>query len=1032
MHIHKSYAQDFPKLTFRHVNNYNQIPNEACNNIFKDSNGFLWISTMEGLCRYDGKNTTLYNYEYNNKQSITIHNYEYNYKQSIASGTVQAATEDKEGNIWVSQTKGISFISSKSGRITNYFHVKSDSNSIIGNYSLVRIDNEGNIFNTDRDGYELKLFEKETKRFIPIFLDTANDGFNNRDESNKLIGTLSARQYDGSMYLLSNNGIFLFDSKKFTRKRLCRSLLYEPLCIFKDHNKKIWLGEWDGGLNVINEKTQTERNIIAGRKIESISEYKDIDGKYWLLASDSKTGSIIIIDPVTEKYQEQLLKIENETITNLVPRTIYCYPDGGIYVTSAAGLLVASRESQTINNIYTYERGKPADILSDNLVCSGLKLNNGNYAFGIYYNNGLRIYDSTFLLKKIIKKYSYRGKNYDLDVTGILNIGTDKYLLSGETGIALMQKAEIIPLQYVSEKKWDNDTLYSLVRKILPRSKNIFWVKMASDGIKLFNIEKNRFTKDYIFADKAKKIPLNNVRNIVLDKNGALWANNYFNIFLYDSIADEFIMQPINENAKYLSEMYSIGFDSAGTIWIAGEEGLLKYNRTTRKQEFFNTKNGLANNIIFKALADNENNIWIIHQTGISMLNSKNNTFTNYNKNDGLPLFYSQPNGVSFFDKKNNLIIGSEGIITIINVPQLRSIRQLPCKTVITQVQGIDSSIIIQKNKENHKQITLTYENFPVNILFSIIDYTTNGQRKYFYRYTGSDTTWIESKYGVVPINTSAPGTYTIEVTGNVNNLYSDNIDRLTFTILPKWYQTFFLKLISILTAIVILYLFIRWRVKSVKTAASLKQHITETEIAALKAQMNPHFIFNCINSIDAFIHSNDKYNATLYLNKFAKLLRNILDSSKQNVVAFTKDTETLKLYIELEELRHENKFKTSINIDDELLSNDYKVPPLIIQPFVENAILHGLKNREDNEGLLQIEIKKVADKIEYSIKDNGIGRKAAAMIAQNKEASYGMQMSNDRIKLFNKEEKPSVQINDLYKDDIATGTEVKVLLNII
>jgi tetratricopeptide (TPR) repeat protein len=206
----------------------------------------------------------------------------------------------------------------------------------------------------------------------------------------------------------------------------------------------------------------------------------------------------------------------------------------------------------------------------------------------------------------------------------------------------------------------------------------------------------------------------------------------------------------------------------------------------------------------------------------------------------------------------------------------------------------------------------------------------------------------------------------------------------------------------------------------------------TELELQSLRAQLNPHFIFNCINSIDAFIHSNDKYNATIYLNKFARLLRNILDSSKLSTVSFAKDIDTLKLYVELEELRHENKFKTEFNIDDELLSNDYKVPALIIQPFVENAILHGLKNREDNEGLLQIEIKKVADKIEYSIKDNGIGRKAAGMIAQNKEASYGMQMSNDRIKLFNKEEKPSVQIIDLYKDDIATGTEVKVSLNLI
>lgn len=205
----------------------------------------------------------------------------------------------------------------------------------------------------------------------------------------------------------------------------------------------------------------------------------------------------------------------------------------------------------------------------------------------------------------------------------------------------------------------------------------------------------------------------------------------------------------------------------------------------------------------------------------------------------------------------------------------------------------------------------------------------------------------------------------------------------------------------------------------------------TELELQSLRAQLNPHFIFNCINSIDAFIHSNDKYNATVYLNKFARLLRNILDSSKLTTVSFTKDIDTLKLYVELEELRHENKFKTVFSIDDELLNHDYKVPALIIQPFVENAILHGLKNREDNNGLLQIEIKRNADKIEYRIIDNGIGRKAAGMIAQNKESSYGMQMSYDRIKLFNKEEKSSVQIIDLYNEDIAIGTEVRVLLNI-
>jgi len=219
---------------------------------------------------------------------------------------------------------------------------------------------------------------------------------------------------------------------------------------------------------------------------------------------------------------------------------------------------------------------------------------------------------------------------------------------------------------------------------------------------------------------------------------------------------------------------------------------------------------------------------------------------------------------------------------------------------------------------------------------------------------------------------------------------------------------------------------------KKNRIESALKQKITETEMAALKAQMNPHFMFNCINSIDAFIQSNDKYNATVYLNKFARLIRNVLDSSKQNLVSFSKDVETLKLYIELEELRSDNKFVTKVNIDDELMNSDYKVPPLIIQPFVENAILHGLRNKHSKDGVLAVNISKTDKHIVYSIADNGIGRRAAEAINNSKEKSYGMEMSYDRIRLFNKETSPSVKVVDLYDGEKPTGTDIIVQLNIV
>ena len=239
--------------------------------------------------------------------------------------------------------------------------------------------------------------------------------------------------------------------------------------------------------------------------------------------------------------------------------------------------------------------------------------------------------------------------------------------------------------------------------------------------------------------------------------------------------------------------------------------------------------------------------------------------------------------------------------------------------------------------------------------------------------------------------------------------------------------------LLSLLLIIVVAF-FIYKSIQSSKrnTESLLKQNIAETQMQVLRSQMNPHFIFNSLNSIDAFIQSNDKYNATIYLGKFAKLMRNVLDSSKQHIVTFSKDIETLKLYIEMEEQRSEKKFITELLIDEELMNSDYKVPPLIIQPFVENAIIHGLRNKSDNRGVLCVNISKTDSQIVYTITDNGIGMAASSQIHAGKGNSYGLEMSYERVKLFNKEVAPSVQITDLYENKKATGTKIQVKLNIV
>ena len=206
-----------------------------------------------------------------------------------------------------------------------------------------------------------------------------------------------------------------------------------------------------------------------------------------------------------------------------------------------------------------------------------------------------------------------------------------------------------------------------------------------------------------------------------------------------------------------------------------------------------------------------------------------------------------------------------------------------------------------------------------------------------------------------------------------------------------------------------------------------------QLETKVLRLQMNPHFIFNSLNSIENFIMQNEKRLASDYLNKFARLIRMILDSSSNEVVPISKDMETLQLYIDLEQLRFNNKFSYNTFIDPALMGGDYRVPSLLIQPYVENAIVHGLAHSEE-EGLnLTITAALDNESIKYVIQDNGIGReKAAEYNRRNKpyHKSIGLKITEDRIRIFNNGQckNEPVKFTDLYDPKRnPDGTKVEV-----
>jgi anti-sigma regulatory factor (Ser/Thr protein kinase) len=481
------------------------------------------------------------------------------------------------------------------------------------------------------------------------------------------------------------------------------------------------------------------------------------------------------------------------------------------------------------------------------------------------------------------------------------------------------------------------------------------------------------------------------------------------------------IVEPVRAYSAYVRYLLHDG----QLFWLVTDNGILVYDvskGTVIKHISINPAN--ASNVCYAIQKDEKGFFWVSTNSGLCKIDPRTYEVQNYDLGNGLS-FLEYNTACTLAEPDGTLLFGGVGGITQFKPASLKENVFSP-DPLITGLKVNGEIMNTSRNLSfNHRQ------NF-VTLQFSVNNFSNHNKNQFAYRLLGLNDQWINNgNDNTVNYTSLPPGRYTFQLrAANSDGQWSRGITTLHFTIRPPWWQSWWFRIGALILIGGLITWLVRRRVRAIRHEADLKQRIAETEMMALRAQMNPHFIFNCINSIDALILSNDKYQATIYLNKFAKLLRNILDSSKQNTVTLAKDLDTLQLYIDLEQLREENKFTARIDADEALLQDDFKVPPLIIQPYVENAIIHGLKHRKDNNGILVIRVSKQQECIEYVIEDNGVGRMAATN-GLRKGPSYGMQMSRDRVKYFNNEEDASVTVTDLQQNGEPAGTKVQVLLKI-
>lgn len=304
------------------------------------------------------------------------------------------------------------------------------------------------------------------------------------------------------------------------------------------------------------------------------------------------------------------------------------------------------------------------------------------------------------------------------------------------------------------------------------------------------------------------------------------------------------------------------------------------------------------------------------------------------------------------------------------------------------------------------------------------------------------DSSWTYSNNTFVQFTTLPPGNYRFVVYAlNSDGQISSNPAIIKFGINPPFYKTWWFNLGLVILIFSLTYLFYKQRIKSIqqqeKEKAEFSRKISESELKALRAQMNPHFMFNAINSIQNFVLKNDSKSAQKYLTKFARLIRSVLENSKYELVWLNKEVEALELYVELEALRSSFSFDYEIVLEDSLSAENLFIPPMIIQPYIENAILHGITPLSDRKGLLTIKFSKEGSVLKCIIDDNGIGRKKAKEIKERKMLSHqsmGMNVTQDRIDILNKQNHnllTKVIIIDKEQDGASVGTTVEITINI-
>jgi len=949
------------------------LPYVQIYDVFQDDKGYLWTGGYGGLSSFNGKNFT-----------------NYSPRQGLVNYWVTAISQDSSKNLIVGTLEGLSVFNGR--KFTNYTVQNGLPNNHINSIAIKGA--ETAIATRSGLCYLIHNKIREDIRFTKMDIKKIKSVY-----KDYLVSTTK------EVYVVSKDNV-------------------QPVCAFSassdttitsietDKNTTLWIGTNKGLFYISNYDTQcgAKKPVSTTIKEAITCIYADIKNVLWIGTNDKL---ITYFNSKVTSYH-----ISNNEFAS----SIYCITadyEHNIWIGTRSDLFQFKDEG-----FVSY--GKEDGIKNPFIHGVAIDKKNNNIWFGtagggIYQYNGKQFTNYT-------TNNGLPGNNVSSILFDSLNrlwIGTDK-------GLCYQANNKITPTSLVSTE---------LIHCVFLDRKNNLWLGLKNKIAFIEDINKYPKTKvSYFNLPLPLSVTDFQMSNMCQDANGTIYMASFFGgLFIYDGkeIKDVTTLYGLQTRT-----VVDVIVSSNNYLFVATLDGIYVVNLETKAVEKITEDDGLSSDLVYSLfITDNGQTLWAGTNQGANKIDLRSffqshvKNILSFGKTEGFKGLECNTGGLCK-DSSGSIWFGTvNGLIKHNPVKYISNDNE--AKLSFTKMKLFYNDTILPQN-------ALLASNLN-NIRFDFMGICLTNPEKvlYIHKLEGFEKSWSPAtNQNNVTYSNLLPGHYVFKVRCcNNQGVWSTEPLTFSFTVDAPYYKRWWFIFMVLGFIAVVVFTIFRVRLNQLKREqekeSKMQIEIAKNELKALRAQMNPHFLFNSLNSIQHYIVSNKEDEAVFYLNHFARLMRIILANSEKTAITLNEEINGLKIYIELEQMRFSHLFEFNIQVAENIDVDYEQIPSMLLQPYVENAILHGLVPKEGG-GLLQINFFIKDDFLHVIIEDNGIGRKKSAEIksrSTKNHSSMGMKITKDRLKLLsNIEQIPyTVSFTDLGDEqNHASGTRVEIIWPIL